>query len=339
MPKQVQPTMMFLVLDYVYSKMKKDLNRKLLVIDEAWSLLSKTKEASYIFEIVKTCRKFNLGLFLINQEVEDMLNSKAGRSVLANSTYTLLLRQKPAVINDIQRVFNLSDTERITLLTSLVGEGILIMEDEHSKIRIVASKEEHNIITTNADEILENRKNNHEIPKSKDKKNINIELERTKKLFKKNKLSKEELSYLIKKRYIEFEGYSIASNKKEKYLIKPRFNETSQHCFLVYDIADFLSKFKAITNIQTPETKKPDIIFTIKNKEFAIEVETGSLIKTNKKALLEKIKELKKDYKENWFFALTNKKLTTNYKRLGKAYDRRTLKNQLIRLTKSSKKH
>src|SRR3989338_9193045 len=54
LPKQVKPTLMFLVLDYVYMKMKKDLERKLLVIDEAWSLLSKAEEASYIFEIVKT---------------------------------------------------------------------------------------------------------------------------------------------------------------------------------------------------------------------------------------------------------------------------------------------
>ncbi len=158
LPKQVKPIMMFLVLDYVYTKMKGDLERKLLVIDEAWSLLSKTHEASYIFEIVKTCRKFNLGLFLINQEVEDMLNSKAGRSVLANSSYTILLKQKPAVIDDIQKVFHLSSSERIALLTALLGEGILIIEDEHSNLKIIASKKEHDLITTNADEILANGK-------------------------------------------------------------------------------------------------------------------------------------------------------------------------------------
>src|SRR3989344_2208028 len=46
LPKQVKPVVMFLVLDYVYMKMKKDLERKLLVIDEAWSLLSRTEDAS-----------------------------------------------------------------------------------------------------------------------------------------------------------------------------------------------------------------------------------------------------------------------------------------------------
>ena len=154
LPKQVKPVIMFLVLDYVYMKMRRDLERKLLVIDEAWALLSRTEDASYIFEIVKTCRKFNLGLFLINQEVEGMLESEAGRSVLANTSYTLLLRQKPAVIEDIQKTFHLSNTEKVNLLTANVGEGLLLMEDEHSEIKIVASELEHKQITTNADEIL-----------------------------------------------------------------------------------------------------------------------------------------------------------------------------------------
>ena len=121
LPKQVKPTMMFLVLDYVYMKMKQDLERKVLVIDEAWSLLSRAEDASYIFEIVKTCRKFNLALFLINQEVEGMVQSEAGKSILANSSYTILMRQKPAVIESIQEVFHLSNAERTFLLTAAVG--------------------------------------------------------------------------------------------------------------------------------------------------------------------------------------------------------------------------
>jgi len=43
MPKQVKPTIMFLVLDYIYMKMKSDLTRKILLIDESWSLLSRTE--------------------------------------------------------------------------------------------------------------------------------------------------------------------------------------------------------------------------------------------------------------------------------------------------------
>jgi type IV secretory pathway VirB4 component len=154
MPKQVKPVIMFLVLDYVYMKMRKSIDRKLLIIDEAWSLLSRTEDASYIFEIVKTCRKFNLGLLLINQEVEGLLTSEAGKSVLANSAYTLLMRQKPAVIEQVQETFHLSKPERDYLLTAGIGEGILLVDDDHTEIKVMASEEEHRIITTNADELL-----------------------------------------------------------------------------------------------------------------------------------------------------------------------------------------
>ena len=108
MPKQVKPVIMFLVLDFAYMKMKKDKAKKILAIDEAWSLLGRTEEAGYLFEIVKTCRKYNMGLLLITQDVADLVNSKAGSAVLANTAYTLLLRQKPAIIDSIVKTFNLS---------------------------------------------------------------------------------------------------------------------------------------------------------------------------------------------------------------------------------------
>ena len=79
MPSQVKPTVMFLILDYVYMKMKKDIERKILVVDEAWSLLQRTEDEGYIFKIVKTCRKFNLGLLLITQDVADLIKSDAGK--------------------------------------------------------------------------------------------------------------------------------------------------------------------------------------------------------------------------------------------------------------------
>src|SRR3989338_10137919 len=100
MPEQVKPTMMFLILDYVMMKMRSDTERKVLVIDEAWSLLQRAEEESYIFKIVKTCRKFNLGLLLITQDVGDLVQSAAGKALLNNSEYTLLLRQKPSIIDE-----------------------------------------------------------------------------------------------------------------------------------------------------------------------------------------------------------------------------------------------
>lgn len=343
MPKQVKPAIMFLVLDYVYMKMKSSLERKLLVIDEAWSLLSRTEEASYIFEIVKTCRKFNLGLFLINQEVGDMLNSKAGKSVLANSSYTLLLRQKPAVIKDVQQTFHLSDSEKNFLLTASVGEGILLMENDHSKIRIVASPEEHKQITTNADEILKNSKEEIKEKQIQQKKRIikkpkikqtKITVDENKGFFNTKEIkTKQDYNHLIRKGYKEYSFNSIVSNKKGKYLLRPRNNESPRHFFLIYDIADYLKKFT--NKVSLFQTVKPDIVFEINNKKYAIEVETGKMLTHNKKGLLAKVRQLNKEYKKNWFFVVTDRKLFKKYNSLGQTCTKLTIANKLFRICKT----
>ncbi len=322
-PKPVKPTIMFLVLDYVYSKMKRDITRKILLIDEAWSLLSRTQDASYIFEIVKTCRKFNMGLLLINQEVEGLLTSAAGKSVLANSAYTVLLKQKPAVINNIVRTFHLSKYEQEYLLSAPVGEGILIIENEHHELKVVASPEEHKLITTNADELIELGK-----VSSKSKKKVNISVDISERYFRKRKLSKEESKYLVAKKYVVYKKRNIFTKKEEIFLIKPRPNESDSHLFVTYQIAEYLEKKKL--SVQKYATKKPDIVFEISGKKIAIEIETGSQTRLPKR-LKDKVKSLNKTY-DHWFFVVTNRNFTRKYKKLGQSLELRYLKNHIDKL-------
>jgi len=346
MPKQVKPVVMFLVLDYVYMKMKKDLERKLLVIDEAWTLLGRTEEASYIFEIVKTCRKFNLGLFLINQEVEGMLGSEAGRSVLANSSYTLLMRQKPAVIDDIAETFHLSNAEKISLLTAGVGEGLLLMEDEHSEIRIVSSDTEHKQITTNADERLAeeinegSKKVKQTVPKKTAKASpilkpavVNITVDEHRRFYRYKDLKLDDLKYLIARGYKTYEFYSILSNKKERYVLKPRFNESPRHFFLTFDIMNYLKKFT--DKVWAFQTKKPDIVFEVDKKKYAVEVETGSVYKKDKKKLLEKVKTLNREYGKNWFFVVTDRNLVKKYSELGETFEKRNVARKILQIVRN----
>ena len=326
MPKQVKPTIMFLVLDYVYMKMKKDIERKLLVIDEAWTLLSRAEEASYIFEIVKTCRKFNMGLFLINQEVEEMLSSQAGRSALANSSYTILLRQKPAVIESIQKVFHLSNVERIALLTAGVGEGILLMEDEHSELKIVASGEEHKQITTNADEILE-AKDEDESTGEK----INVKVDENVRVHLSKNLTKGEKEYLVKKGFKEI-NYKGIEGKFQKYFVKYYKNESFQHMIWIYEIKKYLNKFT--DKIEAPRTSKADLIFEVKGEKYAIEVETGKLIEKDKSKIEKKVEYLKQYHGKRYFFFVTNLHLKKKYHKFGSTVDHRGIKKKISNLFK-----
>jgi type IV secretory pathway VirB4 component len=328
LPKQVKPVIMFLVLDYIYMKMRSDISRKLLLIDESWSLLSRTEDAGYIFEIVKTCRKFNMGLLMINQEVEGLFASPAGKSVLANSAYTLLMRQKPAVINNICDTFNLSPSERQHLLTCGVGEGLLIMEDDHSKIKVIASEEEKKIITTNPDEILENQKKE-KIMSAVKGKNVVIKIDSSKGLFKYNSLSKDERKYLIDCGYQITKQKSIMSKKYENYIVRPYPNESPNHFFVIQDLKKFLES-KGV-EVETYNTKKPDLVFKIKDETYAIEVESGKKITYDPKRIKEKVEELNKNYK-HWCFVVLTPNVVKKYKQYGETIDVRYLREKLSKL-------
>jgi len=200
MPKQVKPVVMYLVLDYVYMRMKENKKRKLLVIDEAWSMLQTAEESSYIFEIVKTCRKYNLGLLMITQDVADLIASKAGHAVLANTSYTFLLRQKPAVISNVAKTFNLSQAEKDYLVTAEKGNGILILENEHQELEVIASPKEHELITTNPDEMIKiGEKKKGQVG---DREDISISLDIEQDVYKAEGLSIEEQNFLTNNGYV-----------------------------------------------------------------------------------------------------------------------------------------
>ncbi len=309
MPKQVKPVMMFLILDYVYSKMKSNKERKLLVIDEAWSLLQNTGEEGYVFEVVKTCRKFNLGLLLITQDVADLLNSKAGRAVLANSSYTILLRQKPAVIDSVQDTFHLSSSEREHLLTSNVGEGLLMMENDHQELKIIASPQEHELITTQPDELLAQDAN---IPPDTPpaKREVLINLDVNKGFFKKSALSEEEIEFLLKNGYVQSSHVPLDSRNYANFLVKKIGWHTNEHTFLVHAVYEEILRYT--NNVKTDETARtdsinPDIIFTNeRGEEIALEIETGSNLKYHRAYIERKVAQLNKRYPNRWHFILTS---------------------------------
>ncbi|HLC60867.1 MAG TPA: ATP-binding protein [Candidatus Nanoarchaeia archaeon] len=324
MPRQAKPANMFLILDFVYMKMRKDLERKLLVIDEAWSLLARAEDSEYIFEIVKTCRKFNLGLLLITQDVGDLLASRAGSSILQNSAYKLLMRQEAAVIESVVKTFNLSQTEKEKLLTASVGEGILIMDNEHTEIKSIASKEEHQLITTNPDEILKlNEENPTEEENIQDEKHeIDIKVDENKGFHAKRNLNEDEIKFLLGKKYVISSHVPLGGGRQEFYLLKPTTRESNVHFFLVKAIEEYLMQFTKF--VKTFETTKPDIVFLAGKKKIAIEIETGITLEKRKDLLEIKIKLLNKNY-DDWFFVVAHSDFAYGYSKFGKTFTRKNV--------------
>ncbi|MBS3106414.1 ATP-binding protein [Candidatus Woesearchaeota archaeon] len=328
MPRQAKPINMFLLLDYVYLKMKTSIERKLLVVDEAWSLLSRAEDSEYLLEIVKTSRKFNLGLLLITQDVTDLLQSRAANAILQNSSYKLLMRQEPAAMENVTKTFNLSETEQELLLTAEVGEGLLLMGNQHTQLRNVASAEEHLLITTNADELLKLPPEKKEEPSEsekpeparvKQKKEINITLDENKGLFKKSNLSEDEIQFLLKKGYVFSWHVPLGGGRQEIYLIKHSQREGEPHVFLVKSIEEYVRTFTQ--NVKTFETERPDIVFKAKSKTIGLEIETGNNLR-DPSYLEKKIKSLNANY-DDWYFVLTDATIAYKYEKMGKTCTRK----------------
>jgi hypothetical protein len=70
----------------------------------------------------------------------------------------MLLKQSPTSIDNLQKVFNLTDEEKYLLLESGVGEGIFFAGLKHVAIKIIASYTEDQIITSDPSQILSIKK-------------------------------------------------------------------------------------------------------------------------------------------------------------------------------------
>jgi conjugal transfer ATP-binding protein TraC len=140
---------MYIVLNYVWNRVKSDRRKRILIVDEAWQLMKYEDSANFLFSIAKRARKYFLGLTAISQDVEDFLSSRLGRAVVSNSSLQLLLKQAPSAVDLIADTFKLTDEEKKRLSQFPVGEGLFFAGLNHIVIHILASATEAELITTN----------------------------------------------------------------------------------------------------------------------------------------------------------------------------------------------
>ncbi|MEA1924691.1 MAG: ATP-binding protein [Candidatus Altiarchaeota archaeon] len=255
-------TMMFLLLEFIYSEMKKSRKRKILVIDEAWTVLSAGAEGDYILRIVKTCRKFNLGLVMITQDVEDVLTSRAGRAVLSNTATKILMKQDPSIIHDLTDRFRLNEKEQRFLQTAGIGNALLILGPMRAPIRIKASPEEHRIITTNPDELIEMV---HKAEAIDVKREGVPDLDITRLLQRKINLSNEQIDALVKIGFHEVRFKNL-SGTSELFVIMNETGYTDERFVLQELIKEEISKYTS--KVMIHYTDLADISFESNNRKM-----------------------------------------------------------------------
>lgn len=154
MEDELRPLAMFIIMRYIWNKVRSELKKRILVIDEAWWIMSTEDGASFLYGICKRARKYWLGVTTITQDVNDFMKSAYGQPIITNSSLQVLMKQSPATIDIVQKTFNLTDEEKYLLLEAEVGEGIFFAGQKHVLIKVVASYVEDQIITTSPEEIL-----------------------------------------------------------------------------------------------------------------------------------------------------------------------------------------
>lgn len=154
----LRPLAMYLILNYIWSRVRNKLRQRILVVDEAWILMQYPDSARYLYSLAKRARKYYLGLTIISQDVEDFLANEQGRAILNNSSLQLLLKQSPAAVEKLAEVFHLTEGEKFLLLESDVGEGLFFAGASHVAIKIVASYTEDQIVTTDPRQLLQKEK-------------------------------------------------------------------------------------------------------------------------------------------------------------------------------------
>ncbi len=152
--EELRPIAMYILLNYIWNRVRSSLKKRILVIDEAWTMMQYEDSAKFLFALVKRARKYYLGVSTITQDVEDFIRSPYGKPIVTNSSMQILLKQSPSAIEPLQKVFNLTEGEKYMLLNSGVGQGLFFAGLKHVAIQVIASFSEDKIVTTNPEELL-----------------------------------------------------------------------------------------------------------------------------------------------------------------------------------------
>lgn len=152
--EELRPIAMHIILDFVWTKVKKSLKKRLLILDEAWYMMKYEDSASFVYSIAKRARKYYLGLTTATQDVEDFMKTDYGRAVLTNSSIQVLLKQGTAEVDIVGQTFYLSEGERELLLSADIGEGLFFAGQNHVAMQVIGAPFEHEIITSNPAELL-----------------------------------------------------------------------------------------------------------------------------------------------------------------------------------------
>lgn len=129
---------------------------KLLIVDEAWTLLQSAATARFLENVFRTYRKFRACAVMVTQQVSDF-EGPAGGAIRANAPNRCYLRQTPETVLAMERLLDLKPAEKAVLSTLRTVKGafseMLILSPRQSGVaRLVQDPLTYWITTTDAED-------------------------------------------------------------------------------------------------------------------------------------------------------------------------------------------
>ena len=158
--KEMLPVGMFIALDYVWDKARENrTQRKVIFIDEAWKLVgsgSSPQAAEFVTEIFKIIRGYGGSAIAATQDLNDFFainGGEYGSAIINNARTKIIMKTEPKEAATVAKVMNLTEKEVQEISKIKKGTCLLAANTNHVFIDIAASQAEHDLITTDANDL------------------------------------------------------------------------------------------------------------------------------------------------------------------------------------------
>lgn len=151
----LQSVMILILTDFILSQVEQDkVNKKRIILDEAWQLLKSSAAAGFMEYCARTLRKTGSGITFITQGVEEIVTSPIGPAIMNNTAtkFILLQRGDSEILKNALKL----NSQELNLVYSLeqrkgeFSEGFMIEGDHRQVIRIYPSPFEYWLSTSDA---------------------------------------------------------------------------------------------------------------------------------------------------------------------------------------------
>ena len=148
---------MFVVLDFVWTKIKEDRKkRKAVFIDECWKLIgtdSNEMAAEDVVEIFRTIRAYGGSAFAMTQDISQFYEYKGGKygkAIIGNADTKIIMHLIPSEAQALQAAIQLTDAEMENISSLQRGQGLVCSSSAKLFVDFVAADYEKQEITTDA---------------------------------------------------------------------------------------------------------------------------------------------------------------------------------------------